>query len=107
VQRAAREFDGWIGSGRTSFALIAEGIQRFRDAGGKRAVLGTVSTDLRAPTTALSDSEMFHLRCDPEEARARLSRIAELGYDDVLLTNLDHTEAEFPEEHLLAMRALV
>jgi alkanesulfonate monooxygenase SsuD/methylene tetrahydromethanopterin reductase-like flavin-dependent oxidoreductase (luciferase family) len=107
VQRAAREFDGWIGSGRTSFRLIAEGIKRFRDAGGKRAVLGTVSTDLREPTTAMSDDEMFHLRCDPEEAGARLHRIAELGYDDVLLTNLNHTEADFPEEHLVALRSLV
>lgn len=50
---------------------------------------------------------MFHLRCETEEARARLARIAELGYDDVLLTNLNHTEAEFPEEHLVAMRALI
>jgi alkanesulfonate monooxygenase SsuD/methylene tetrahydromethanopterin reductase-like flavin-dependent oxidoreductase (luciferase family) len=107
LPRAAREFDGWIGSGRTSFTLIAEGIRRYRDAGGKRAVLGTVSTDLRAPTTPLGDDEHFHLRCAPDEARARLQRIAELGYDDVLLTNLDHTEAEFPEEHLVAMRALV
>ena len=107
VRRAAREFDGWIGSGRTSFRLIAEGIQRYRDAGGTRAVLGTVSTDLRQPTTPLDDDEMFHLRCAPDEARARLERVLELGYDDVLLTNLNHTEADFDAEHLAAMRALV
>jgi alkanesulfonate monooxygenase SsuD/methylene tetrahydromethanopterin reductase-like flavin-dependent oxidoreductase (luciferase family) len=107
VKRAARDFDGWIASGLTSFNVIAEGIKRFRDAGGKRAVLGTVSTDPREPTTRLGDDEPFHLRCDLTEAGARLQRIAELGYDDVLLTNLNHTEADITEEHLVALRQLV
>jgi alkanesulfonate monooxygenase SsuD/methylene tetrahydromethanopterin reductase-like flavin-dependent oxidoreductase (luciferase family) len=107
VRRAAREFDGWIGSALTSFSAIAEGIRRYRDAGGKRAILGTVSTDLRAPTTRLSDDEPFHLRCSVDQARDRIRRVLELGYDDVLLTNLNHTEAEFDEHHLLLMRSLV
>jgi alkanesulfonate monooxygenase SsuD/methylene tetrahydromethanopterin reductase-like flavin-dependent oxidoreductase (luciferase family) len=38
VKRAARDYDGWIASGLTSFNIIAEGIQRFGDAGGKRAI---------------------------------------------------------------------
>jgi alkanesulfonate monooxygenase SsuD/methylene tetrahydromethanopterin reductase-like flavin-dependent oxidoreductase (luciferase family) len=105
--RAAREFDGWIASGLTSFNIIAEGIRRFRDAGGKRAILGTVSTDPRAPTTKLGDDEPFHLRCDLAEAGERLARIVELGYDDVLLTNLNHTEADITQEHLVALRGLV
>ena len=106
VERAAHEFDGWIGSGRTSFRLIAEGIRRYRAAGGKRAILGTVSVDLRVPTEPLSDEEHFHLRCAPAEAATRLKRIADLGYDEVLLTNLNHTEADFPESHLDSIRAL-
>jgi alkanesulfonate monooxygenase SsuD/methylene tetrahydromethanopterin reductase-like flavin-dependent oxidoreductase (luciferase family) len=107
VERAAREFDGWIASGLTSFGAIAEGIRRFRDAGGKRAVVGTVRVDLRAPTTKLADDESFHVRCDPQEAGARLQRLADLGYDDVLLTSLDHTEADITEDDLSTMRALV
>jgi alkanesulfonate monooxygenase SsuD/methylene tetrahydromethanopterin reductase-like flavin-dependent oxidoreductase (luciferase family) len=107
LKRAARDFDGWIASGLTSFNIIAEGIKRFRDAGGTRAILGTVSTDPRAPTTKLGDDEPFHLRCGLDEAAERLARIVELGYDDVLLTNLNHTEADITEEDLVAFRALV
>jgi alkanesulfonate monooxygenase SsuD/methylene tetrahydromethanopterin reductase-like flavin-dependent oxidoreductase (luciferase family) len=107
VRRAARDFDGWIASGRTSYRIIAEGIKRYRDAGGKRAILGTVSVDLRAPSAPLSDDEQFHLRCGLEEARNRLQRIVELGYDDVLLTSLNHTEADITEEDLVNLRALV
>jgi len=107
LKRAARDFDGWIASGLTSFNVIAEGIRRFRDAGGKRAILGTVSTDPRAASTKLGDDEPFHLRCDLAEAGARLQRIVELGYDDVLLTNLNHTEADITEEHLVGLRRLI
>ncbi len=105
--RAAHDYDGWIASGLTSFNIIAEGIKRFRDAGGTRAILGTVSTDPRVPTTRLGDDEPFHLRCGLDAAGERLARIIELGYDDVLLTNLNHTEADITKEHLVALRALV
>jgi alkanesulfonate monooxygenase SsuD/methylene tetrahydromethanopterin reductase-like flavin-dependent oxidoreductase (luciferase family) len=107
VRRAAHEFDGWIASGLTSFNAIAEGIQRYRDAGGQRAVLGTVSVDLSAPSATLRDDEPFHLRCGLDEAGARLQRIVELGYDDTLLTALNHTEVDITEAHLVALRALV
>jgi alkanesulfonate monooxygenase SsuD/methylene tetrahydromethanopterin reductase-like flavin-dependent oxidoreductase (luciferase family) len=107
VTRAAREYDGWIASGRTSFTAIAEGIKRFRDAGGKRAVLGTVSVDLRQPSRKLQDDEPFHLRCGLDEAGERLQRVAELGYDDALLTSLNHTVADITEEDLSNLRALV
>jgi alkanesulfonate monooxygenase SsuD/methylene tetrahydromethanopterin reductase-like flavin-dependent oxidoreductase (luciferase family) len=107
VRRAAQEFDGWIASGRTSYNVIAEGIKRYRDAGGKRAVLGTVSVDLRAPSRRISDDEQFNLRCGLEEARERMQRVLELGYDDALLTSLDHTEADITEEDLVNLRSLV
>ena len=107
VRRAAVEFDGWIASGLTSFTAISEGIRRYRDAGGKRAVLGTLSVDLSAPSTKLADDEPFHLRCDIQEAGARLQRVAELGYDDALLTSLNHTEADITEADLVALRGLV
>jgi alkanesulfonate monooxygenase SsuD/methylene tetrahydromethanopterin reductase-like flavin-dependent oxidoreductase (luciferase family) len=107
VRRAAQDFDGWIASGLTSFNAIAEGIQRYRDAGGKRAVLGTVSVDLRSPTGPLEDDSPFHLRCSLEAAGERLQRIVDLGYDDVLLTALNHTVADLPEADLVNLRALV
>jgi alkanesulfonate monooxygenase SsuD/methylene tetrahydromethanopterin reductase-like flavin-dependent oxidoreductase (luciferase family) len=107
LRRAAHDFDGWIASGLTSFKLIAEGIKRYREAGGKRALLGTISVNLRAPSNRLSDDEQFHLRCGLEEARDRMGRILELGYDDALLTSLNHTEEDITEEDLVNLRSLV
>jgi alkanesulfonate monooxygenase SsuD/methylene tetrahydromethanopterin reductase-like flavin-dependent oxidoreductase (luciferase family) len=107
VRRAAEEYDGWIASGLTSFNAIREGLKRYRESGGKRAVLGTLSVDLRAPTTSLTDDEPFHLKCDLEEAGHRLARVAELGYDDALLTALNHTEDDISEADLINLRALV
>jgi alkanesulfonate monooxygenase SsuD/methylene tetrahydromethanopterin reductase-like flavin-dependent oxidoreductase (luciferase family) len=51
VRRAALEYDGWIASGLTSFNAIAEGIRRYRDAGGKRAVRSTSARQRRSWTT--------------------------------------------------------
>ena len=107
VRRAARDYDGWIASGLTSFNAIAEGIHRYRDAGGKRAVLGTVSVDLKAAAAKLEDDEPFHLRCGLDQAGERLQRIVNLGYDDVLLTSLNHTVADITEADLVSLRALV
>src|SRR5258708_3883166 len=43
IERAAREFVGWIGSGaRTSWRALREGHSRFRGFGGKRAVVTNV-----------------------------------------------------------------
>ena len=55
----------------------------------------------------MADDEPFHLRCDLDEASARLERIAALGYDDALLTALNHTEADITEDDLVALRGLV
>jgi hypothetical protein len=107
VRRAAQDFDGWIASGLTSFNAIAEGLQRYRDAGGKRAVVGTVSVDLRVPSTKFKDDEPFHLRCGVQEAGERLQRLVDLGYDDTLLTALNHTEDDITHEDLVALRGLV
>ena len=48
MKRAARDYDGWMGSGHTTFGEIAEGIKIFRDHGGKRAMLVSVMVDLHA-----------------------------------------------------------
>jgi alkanesulfonate monooxygenase SsuD/methylene tetrahydromethanopterin reductase-like flavin-dependent oxidoreductase (luciferase family) len=115
--RAAREYDGWMASGgMTSFTALATGIKRYRDAGGKRALVGTIDVDLSAPSAVLDDNDRFHLRCGPEEAADRLQRLVELGYDDALLRPRIPREQERPRHHnegdptdaeLLAIRALV
>ena len=49
VVRAAREYDGWMASGAlTSFRVLSEGIKRYRDAGGRRALVSTIDVDLTA-----------------------------------------------------------
>ncbi len=106
VARAAREYDGWQASGRTTFQAMKEGIRRFRDAGGKRAMVVTVDVDLHAPHTRFDPDERFNLHCDPQEAADRLQRLADLGFDDVGLVHYDHTEADMSESELAAIRAL-
>jgi alkanesulfonate monooxygenase SsuD/methylene tetrahydromethanopterin reductase-like flavin-dependent oxidoreductase (luciferase family) len=103
IPRAAREFDGWIASGaRTSFAVLADGLRRFRAAGGTRAIATNIAVDLTAPTTPLDDAAPFHLRCAPGEAAARLRRLADLGFDDAVLVPAAPTESS-----LAAVRALL
>jgi len=103
IPRAAKDFDGWIASAaKTSFATLADGIQRYRAAGGARAIVTNIAVDLGAPTTDLSDDEPFHLRCAPRDAAERLSRLAALGFDDAILVRRSSTEAD-----LTALRALL
>lgn len=103
IARAAKEFDGWIASAaRTSYRTLAEGIRRYREAGGMRAVVTNIPVDLSAPTTPLSDTEPFHLRCAPETATDRLRRLAALGFDDAVLMRPAQTERD-----LAAMRKLL
>lgn len=68
VERAAREFDGWLASGyRTSPDEIVEAHGRYRAAGGGRAVVCAVPvSDLGA-------------------ARESLARYAEAGFDDAIV----------------------
>ena len=103
IPRAAREYDGWIASAaRTSFATLAEGIARFRAAGGKRAIVTNIPADLDEPTARLDDTEPFHLRCAPSVAAERLRRVADLGFDDAVVVPKRPTRA-----HLAAIRSLL
>ena len=103
IPRAAKDFDGWIASAaKTSFATLADGIQRYRAAGGTRAIVTNIAVDLDQPTTALDDDAPFHLRCRHEAAALRLQRLADLGFDDAILVRGIHSAA-----HLAEMRALI
>lgn len=114
LRRAVREYDGWMSSsGMTSIRVMEEGIKRYRDLGGKRAMTTTCRVDLRAPSTSLAEDAPFNLVCGPEEAAARLQRVADLGFDDICLRFVDHTyqgpglgHANFSAEDLEQIRAL-
>jgi len=107
VLRAARDYDGWIASARTSFKTLAEGIERYRDAGGKRALVATLSVDLSRPEAPLDEDAPLNLLCGPESAAERLQRIVGLGYDDALLVRFGHTEADLTAADLRQIRALI
>jgi alkanesulfonate monooxygenase SsuD/methylene tetrahydromethanopterin reductase-like flavin-dependent oxidoreductase (luciferase family) len=103
IPRAAREFDGWIASGaKTSYATLADGIRRYREAGGKRAIVTNIAVDLDRPTEAMADDAPFHLRCDANTAATRLKRLVDLGFDDAILVPRGHDEAA-----LAPLRALL
>lgn len=105
IERAAREFDGWIASAaKTSLRQLREGIRRFRDVGGGRAVVTNVSVDLRpGRAEAPCDEESpFSLSCSPEAAGDRLAQLDDMGFDDAVLLSFQHTD-----ENLVAIRNLV
>lgn len=103
IERAAREFDGWIGSGaRSSWRALREGIARFRDLGGKRAIVTNVRVDLDSPAASPDGPEdPCDLKGTPEIARERLHRLREWGYDDIVLVPGRHEAA-----HLQQLREL-
>ena len=104
IERAAKEFDGWVGSGaRSSWRALREGMPRFRDFGGKRAVVTNVVVDLESRTGSPDGpGDPCDLKCPRDVARERLHRLRELGFDDVVLVPRRHDA-----EHLQELRALV
>jgi alkanesulfonate monooxygenase SsuD/methylene tetrahydromethanopterin reductase-like flavin-dependent oxidoreductase (luciferase family) len=95
LKRSVESYDGWMCSaGRTNLRTMKDAIKRYRDLGGQRAIVSSCMVDLSAPTERLSDDDPFHLRCDPKEAASRLERLAELGFDDVLLVKSDHQRSK-------------
>lgn len=114
LSRAATEFDGWICSaGRTSLNIMKQGLERYRDLGGKRAIVATIFTDLEDPGTELDPDGPFNLKCPPEEAARRLGLLAELGFDDALLMfsggakGVHRKETDYSFEALQQIRGLI
>jgi len=102
IPKAARDYDGWIASAMyTGAPTLKAGVERFRELGGKRAVITNILVDLKAPTEPLSDKGPYSLRCSPDEARTRLRRLADFGFDDAVVVVEDGSD-----ENLQAVRAL-
>lgn len=100
IERAAREFDGWIASGQhSSWEDVEAGMKTFRAHGGKRAILTNVHTELGEG--ASSHGGKINLECTANEARERLQRLEAIGFDDVVLICPDRSE-----RHLTSVRAL-
>ena len=100
---AAREYDGWIGSAHfANIATLKEGYKRFKGEGGGRTVAASIPVDFTAGGGPLADDDYLDLRCGPEEAKARLNVLAEIGFDDAVVTVTD-----FSEEHMAAVRSLL
>lgn len=103
IERAATEFDGWMGSAaKTSLAALRAGLDRFRGWGGARAIAANLRVDLTASDSVLDPDAPLDLRCNPEQASARLHALAEAGFDDAILTVFDHDQ-----RHLEELRSLV
>ena len=71
IERAAREFDGWIASARFQRAERLEArLERYRAAGGRRAIVTTLIVDAKS---------------DLGKLRERLQQYADFGFDDAVI----------------------
>lgn len=104
IERAAREFDGWVGSGaRSSWRALREGIARFRGFGGTRAVVTNVRVQLDSPTASPDGpDDPCDLKCPRDVARERLHRLREWGFDDIVLVPGRHEVGHLHELRELA-----
>jgi alkanesulfonate monooxygenase SsuD/methylene tetrahydromethanopterin reductase-like flavin-dependent oxidoreductase (luciferase family) len=107
IVRAAKEFDGWVGSGaRSTWGLLKRGIERFRELGGKRAVVTNVVVDLEQTTSSpAGPDDPFDLKCPRDVARERLHHLCALGFDDVVLVVRHHDAPYLKDLRNLAVSA--
>jgi alkanesulfonate monooxygenase SsuD/methylene tetrahydromethanopterin reductase-like flavin-dependent oxidoreductase (luciferase family) len=87
IEYAATRCAGWIASGLYSqWEELERGMQIYRDAGGKRAILANVIVDLhnRPEVEERAKAATVTLACDSDEARRRVARMRAIGFDDVL-----------------------
>ena len=90
ITYAAKQCQGWTPSGRfSSWEDLEAGMGIYREAGGDNAVLANVAIDLaeRPESASLAQVANVSLICPPDEARARLRRVAALGFDEILLVS--------------------
>src|SRR5215831_14624388 len=100
ITYAAKECQGWTPSGRfSSWDDLEAGMHLYRDAGGANAVLANVAVDLanRPESASIAETTNVALACPPDEARRRLKRMEQLGFDEVLLVSHYRDLAELEE----------
>ena len=90
ITYAAKECQGWTPSGRfSSWEDLEAGMRIYRDAGGTNAVLANVAVDFanRPESAGLAEATNVALVCPPDEARRRIKRMEQLGFDEILLVS--------------------
>jgi alkanesulfonate monooxygenase SsuD/methylene tetrahydromethanopterin reductase-like flavin-dependent oxidoreductase (luciferase family) len=90
ITYAARQCQGWIASGLySSWEDLENGMRIYREAGGTYAVLANVVVDLanRPEPGSLAERAKVSLVCSPDDARQRLKRIEQIGFDEVLVVS--------------------
>ena len=90
ITYAAKQCQGWIASGLySSWEDLENGMRIYREAGGTNAVLANVVVDLsgRAEPGSLAERAKVSLVCLPDEARQRLKRLDQIGFDEVLVVS--------------------
>src|SRR5260370_39571317 len=88
ITYAAKETQGWTPSGRfSSWEDLEHGMKIYREAGGTNAVLANCSIDLaeRPESAELAKLASVNFICSPEEARRRIKRVEQLGFEAILI----------------------
>jgi alkanesulfonate monooxygenase SsuD/methylene tetrahydromethanopterin reductase-like flavin-dependent oxidoreductase (luciferase family) len=88
ITYAAKEAQGWTPSGRfSSWDDLEYGMKIYRKAGGTNAVLANCSIDLaeRPQSAELAKVASVNFICPPEEARRRIKRVEQLGFEEILI----------------------
>jgi alkanesulfonate monooxygenase SsuD/methylene tetrahydromethanopterin reductase-like flavin-dependent oxidoreductase (luciferase family) len=88
ITYAAREAQGWTPSGRySSLEDLEFGMQVYREQGGTNAVLANCSIDLqeRPESAELAKLASVNFICPAEEARRRIRRVEQMGFDEILI----------------------
>ena len=91
ISYAAKQCQGWVASGLySSWEDLENGMRLYREAGGGNALLANVVVDLvnQPEPGSLAERARVSLVCRPEEARRRLKRIEQIGFDEVLVVSL-------------------
>ena len=88
ITYAAKECQGWTPSGRfSSWDDLEHGMKIYREAGCTNAVLANCSIDLaeRPESAELAKVASVNFICSPEEARQRVKRVEQLGFEEILI----------------------
>ena len=88
ITYAAKETQGWTPSGRfSSWEDLEHGMKIYREAGGTNAVLANCSIDLaeRPQSAELAKVASVNFICSPNEARERINRVEQLGFEEILI----------------------